>query len=80
MSETEYWKAVRMQLPDHSISRMMENMRENAIYAAETDYVNAGPQILTGYFKEESLRTILGNLIHADFDEIDRTLNVLSSL
>ena len=97
LSETEYWKAVRMQfplkqgqtyfnnatlgpLPDYTMSRMMEDMRENAIHAAETDYENEGPQLLTGYFKEESLRTKIGTLIHADFDEIDRTFNVLRSL
>jgi len=61
LSETEYWKAVRMQfplkqgqtyfnngtlgpMPDYTISRMMEDMRENAIHAAETDYVSSGPQ------------------------------------
>ncbi|MBA7526379.1 hypothetical protein ES705_18541 [subsurface metagenome] len=92
LSETEYWKAVRMQfplkqgqtyfnnatigpLPDYTISRMIDNMRENAIHAAETDYKSAGPQLLTGYFKYESLRTKVGKLINANFDEIALTQN-----
>ncbi len=37
-------------MPDYTISRMIDNLRENAIHAAETDYVSAGPQLLTGYF------------------------------
>ena len=62
-------------LPDYTMSRMIEDMRENAIHAAETDYVSEGPQLLTGYFKYESLRTKIGKLIHADFDEIAITQN-----
>jgi len=92
LSETDYWKAVRMQfslkqgqtyfnngtigpVPDYTIIRMIDNIRENAIHAAETDYQGAGPQLLTGYFKYESLRTKVGNLINANFDEIALTQN-----
>ncbi len=62
-------------MPDYTISRMMEDITENSIHAAETDYDGSGPQLLTGYFKYESLRTTIGNLIHADFDEIAITQN-----
>ena len=62
-------------MPDYTISRMIDDMRENAIHAAETDYQGTGPQLLTGYFKYESLRTKVGNLINANFDEIAFTQN-----
>lgn len=62
-------------MPDYTISRMIDDMRENAIHAAETDYEGTGPQLLTGYFKYESLRTKVGNLINANFDEIAFTQN-----
>jgi len=62
-------------LPDYTISRMIDDMRENAIHAAETDYMGNGPQLLTGYFKYQSLREKVGKLINADFDEIAFTQN-----
>ena len=68
--QTYFNNATLGPMPDYTISRMIDNLRENSIHAAETDYSGAGPQLLTGYFKEESLREKVGNLINADFDEI----------
>ena len=73
--QTYFNNATLGPMPDYTISRMMENLTENSIHAAETDYVDAGPRLLTGYFEEESLRTKIGNLIHADFDENAITQN-----
>ncbi len=78
--QTYFNNATLGPMPDYTISRMIDNMRDNAIHAAETDYVDAGPQLLTGYFKEESLRTKVGNLINANFDEIAITQNATSGM
>ena len=60
--QTYFNNATLGPMPDYTISRMIDDMRENAIHAAETDYKGAGPQLLTGYFKYESLRTKVGIL------------------
>lgn len=57
-------------MPDYTINRMIDNLRFNAINGAETDYVDQGPQLLTGYFKYENLRKKVGAIINASFEEI----------
>ena len=62
-------------VPDYTINRMIDEMRYNAIHAAETDYKGEGPQLLTGYFPEVELRKKVGGLINAEYEEIVLTQN-----
>ena len=57
-------------VPDYTLNRMIDNMRFNAINGAETDYVDQGPELLTGYFKYEGLRKKIGTIVNASFDEV----------
>ncbi len=61
--------------PSYVLERVIEDMRYNAVHGAETDYKGEGPQLLSGYFQYEELRTKIGALINADFKEISLTQN-----
>jgi len=62
-------------MPNYTLNKVIDNLRYNSIYAAETDYKGEGPQLLTGYFKYEDVRKKVGNIINASFDEIALTQN-----
>lgn len=62
-------------MPDYTLNRVIDNLRNNAVHAAETDYKGEGPRLLTGYFKYEDIRKKIGKIINADFDEIALTQN-----
>jgi isopenicillin-N epimerase len=62
-------------VPDYTLNKVIEDMRYNAIHAAETDYKGEGPELLTGYFKYEAIRKKIGHLINCEFDEIALTMN-----
>jgi len=62
-------------MPDYTINSVIDNLRNNAVHAAETDYKGEGPRLLTGYFKYEEIRKKIGTIINADFDEIALTQN-----
>lgn len=61
--------------PGYVLNKVIEHMHHLAVHAAETDYKGEGPQLLSGYFKEEVLREKLGKLINCDFKEIALTQN-----
>lgn len=61
--------------PSYVLERVIEDMRHNAVHGAETDYKGEGPQLLSGYFQYQDLRTKLGGLINADYKEISLTQN-----
>ncbi|MEQ9297461.1 MAG: aminotransferase class V-fold PLP-dependent enzyme [Cyclobacteriaceae bacterium] len=61
--------------PSYVLERVIEDMRYNAVHGAETDYKGEGPQLLSGYFQYQDLRTKLGGLINADYKEISLTQN-----
>lgn len=62
-------------MPGYTLNKVIDNLRNNAIHGAETDYKGAGPQLLTGYFKYEDIRAKVGDIINATFDEIALTQN-----
>jgi selenocysteine lyase/cysteine desulfurase len=62
-------------MPNYTLNKVIDNLRYNAIHGAETDYKGEGPRLLTGYFKYEDIRTKVGQLINAAFDEIALTQN-----
>ncbi len=62
-------------MPNSTLNAITDNLRYNAVQAAETDYKGNGPQLLTGYFKYEDTRKRIGALINADYDEIALTQN-----
>ncbi len=62
-------------VPDFTLNRMIDDMRTNAVYGAETDYKSEGPQLLTGYFEYKELRQKVGKIINADYPEMVLTQN-----
>ncbi len=62
-------------MPNSTLNAITDNLRYNAVHAAETDYKGNGPQLLTGYFKYEDTRKRIGALINAAYDEIALTQN-----
>ncbi len=62
-------------VPDYTLNRMIDDMRNNAIHGAETDYKGEGPELLSGYFPYEELRKKVAGLINADWKEVALTQN-----
>ena len=62
-------------VPDYTLNRMMDDMRNNAIHGAETDYKGEGPELLSGYFPYEELRQKVAALINANWKEVALTQN-----
>lgn len=62
-------------VPNYTLNKVIEDLRYNAIHAAETDYKGEGPELLTGYFKYEDIRKQLGALINCAYDELALTMN-----
>ncbi|GGD90724.1 cysteine desulfurase [Maribacter cobaltidurans] len=62
--------------PGYVLDKMMHHMLHYNVEAATIDYKNnTGPELLTGYFPYEELRTKLSKIIHCDFKEISLTQN-----
>lgn len=57
--------------PSYVLDKMINHMLHYNTEAASIDYKNgSGPELLTGYFPYEELRTKLGKIINCDFKEI----------
>jgi len=54
----------------YTLNKVMSDMLYSAVHGAETDYKGSGPELLSGYFKHESIREKVGEIINADFKEI----------
>ncbi len=62
--------------PGYVLDKMMHHMLHYNVEAATIDYKNnSGPNLLSGYFPYEELRTKLSQIIHCDFKEISLTQN-----
>ena len=62
--------------PGYVLDKMFDHMMHWNVEAATVDYKNgSGPELLTGYFPYEELRTKLGKIINCDFKEISLTQN-----
>ncbi len=57
------------------LNKVMEDMLYSAVHGAETDYKGNGPQLLSGYFEYEELRSKIGQIINSDFQNIALTQN-----
>ncbi len=58
------------------LNKMIDHMLYYSKEAATIDYKNgSGPELLSGYFPYEELRTKLAKIIHCDFKEISLTQN-----
>lgn len=62
--------------PGYVLDKMFDHMMHWNVEAATVDYKNgSGPELLTGYFPYEELRTKLGKIINSDFKEISLVQN-----
>jgi len=62
--------------PGYVLDKMFDHMMHWNVEAATVDYKNgSGPELLTGYFPYEELRTKLSKIINCDFKEISLTQN-----
>jgi len=62
--------------PGYVLDKMFDHMLHWNVEAATVDYKNgSGPELLTGYFPYEELRTKLGKIINCNFKEISLTQN-----
>jgi len=60
----------------YALDRMIHHMMHYNKEAATIDYKNgSGPELLSGYFEYEALRTKLGNIVNCDFKEISLVQN-----
>jgi len=54
--------------PGYVLDKMFDHMLHWNVEAATVDYKNgSGPELLTGYFPYEELRTKLGKIINCNF-------------
>jgi selenocysteine lyase/cysteine desulfurase len=62
--------------PGYVLDRMFHHLQYYAIHGAEIDYKDgSGPELLSGYFKYESLRKKIAKIINADYKEVSLTQN-----
>ncbi|RUA13414.1 MAG: hypothetical protein DSY83_11405 [Flavobacteriia bacterium] len=62
--------------PGYVLDKMFDHMMHWNVEAATVDYKNgSGPELLTGYFPYEELRTKLSKIINCDFKEISLVQN-----
>lgn len=62
-------------MPGYVLNKVMDDMLYSAVHGAETDYKDAGPQLLSGYFAYEDIRKKIGTIINADYKNIALTQN-----
>jgi len=62
-------------MPGYVLNKVIDHMRYYAIHGAEIDYKGNGQELLTGYFKYESLRERIGEMVNAEMKEIVLTQN-----
>lgn len=62
-------------MPGYVLNKVMDDMLYSAVHGAETDYKEAGPQLLSGYFAYEGVRQKIGKVINADYKNIALTQN-----
>jgi selenocysteine lyase/cysteine desulfurase len=62
--------------PGYVLDKMVHHMMHYNTVAATIDYKNgSGPELLSGYFPNEILRTKLGKIINCDFKEVSLVQN-----
>ncbi len=62
-------------MPGYVLNKVMDDMLYSAVHGAETDYKDAGPQLLSGYFPYEDIRKKVGDVINGDYRNIALTQN-----
>lgn len=57
------------------LNKVIDDLHYSAVHMAETDYKGEGPQLLSGYADQKELRTKIGVIINADYQQIALTQN-----
>lgn len=62
-------------MPGYVLNQVIDDLHFSAVHMAETDYKGAGPKLLSGYADHKELRTKIGAMINADYQQIALTQN-----
>lgn len=62
-------------MPGYVLNQVINDLHFSAVHMAETDYKGEGPKLLSGYATQEELRTKIGAIINADYQQIALTQN-----
>ena len=62
-------------MPGYVLNQVIDDLHYSAVHGAETDYKGNGPQLLSGYFAYEEIRSKIGQIINADYKQIALTQN-----
>ena len=62
-------------MPGYVLNQVIDDLHFSAVHMAETDYKGGGPNLISGYAEHVDLRTKIGAIINAPYQQIALTQN-----